>query len=223
MQHNGALHPTVFLRPVGSSLPLGLSGLGIASLVWSGLDLGWIAAAQGHDAARLILAAAVPLQLLSCLFALMSRDGAAAGALALLASGWISTGVIHLTSPPGTTGDALGLGLLAVGLLLFVSIPAQALSKPLPALAFGLASIRFLLAGLYQLSGATGWQHASGALGLAVALVAAYAVLAFELEDAQSRAVLPTFRRGRGMRSTSGPAEDQLMGLEHEPGVRQQL
>jgi hypothetical protein len=213
----------VMLRPVGSALPLGLAGLAIASLLFTGLDFGWVPQAQRHELAATILAAAVPLETVAFLFALVARDGAAASAVALLAAAWGSIGVVHAMSPPGSTSDALGLALLAIGALLLLSTPAQALGKPLAAAAFGLAGARFVLTGLHELTARGGWQDASGAVGLAVVAVAAYAIVAFELEDAKDQPVLPTFRRGRGRNALAAPAEAQLDGVAHEPGVRQQL
>src|SRR5690242_1612396 len=67
----------IFLRPLGSPLPLGLSGLAVASLLVSGLDLGWVPASAGHQVGMLLLVGAVPLQLLACAFALPARAAAA--------------------------------------------------------------------------------------------------------------------------------------------------
>src|SRR5438309_855832 len=40
--------PEIVLRPMGSPLALGLCGLVIASLVLSGLDLGWVSTADAR-------------------------------------------------------------------------------------------------------------------------------------------------------------------------------
>jgi succinate-acetate transporter protein len=211
----------VVLRPLGSALPLGFAGLAIASLLLSGLDLGWVPQTQRHALAAAILAGALPLQTASLVFALPARDGAAATATGLQAAAWASIGVIHALTPPGSTSAALGLGLLAIGPLLMLSAPAQAFGKPLVAFVFALAGARFVLTGIYELSAASGWQDASGAVGLAVVAVAAYCIAAFELEAARDRPVLPTLRRGRGV--VAEPLDAQLEGLAHEPGVRRQL
>ncbi len=214
---------TVVLRPLGTPLPLGLTGLAIASLVFSGVDLGWIPTAQAHDAAVAVLAGALPLQTLACLFAFPARDGPTAGANALLAATWAAFCLVQLDSPAGAISGALGLQLTVAGSLLIGMAAAQALGKPLVAAAIALAGARFVLTGVYELGGATEWQDAAGALGLAVAAVAAYAVVALELEDALDREVLPTFRRGQGQRALEASETAQLEHVEHEPGVRRQL
>src|SRR5438270_13553864 len=99
----------IVLRPLGSSLPLGLCGLVIASLVLSGLDLRWVGTQDSHAVGVLLLAAPAPLQLLACAFALPARDAAAAASMGLLAASWIATGLIRLLSPPGATSAPLGL------------------------------------------------------------------------------------------------------------------
>jgi succinate-acetate transporter protein len=213
----------VTLRPVGSALPLGLTGLAVASLVLSGFELGWVGDSERQTVAAVLLVAAVPLQLLSSVFALLARDGAAAGATGMMAAAWASTGVVYATTTPGTTSGALGLVLLALGALLAGTVPAQALGKPLLAAVVALAGARFVVNGVYELSAAGAWREVSGALGFAVAAVAAYAVVALELEDARDRPVLPTFRRGVGRRSVSADLDAQVAGVEHEPGVRRQL
>ena len=219
----GPSRAAVVLRPLGSPLPLGLTGLAISSLVVSGIDLGWIPIAQSHDAAIAVLIGAVPLQTLASLFALPARDGPSAGTNALLASTWGAYCVVRLGAPPGTTSPALGLQLIVAGPLLIGMAAAQGLGKPLVGAAVALAGARFALTGVYELNGGVVWQDAAGALGLAVAAGAAYAVVALELEDARDRELLPTFRRGHGRRALEGDETSQFKGVEHEAGVRRQL
>lgn len=57
--------------------------------------------------------------------------------------------------------------------------------------------------------------------GLVVLGLAAYAVLAFELEGQRHRPLLPTFRRGRAARAIYGDPEAQVDGVTSEAGVRQ--
>jgi succinate-acetate transporter protein len=208
---------------MGSPLPLAFAGLVIASLVLSGLELGWVGEVHRHEVGMLILVTAVPMQAVAALMSYPSRDGATAGGCGLLAAGWACTGLLNLTAAPGVTSTALGLALVAVGGLLLASVPVQAIGRVLVALVIGLAGLRFVLTAIYQLSAVRSWQHAAGIVGLVVVAAATYAVVALELEDALDRAVLPTLRRGRGRRAIAGPASAQLDGLEHEAGVRQQL
>ena len=102
-----------------------------------------------------------------------------------------------------------------------ISASAVGRVKPLPALVFVAAALRFALSGVYQLSANSSWQHASGIVGLVVTGLAANCVLAFELEGQARAPVLPTFRRGRAAAALhDGPAA-QIDGLAHEAGVRQ--
>jgi succinate-acetate transporter protein len=205
----------IFLRPLGSPLPLGLAGLVVASLVVSGLDLGWVPATAGHDVGLLLLAGPVPLQLLACAFALPARDGAAATSMGLLCVSWLSMGLIRLLSAPGTVSDTLGLVLVATGVLLAGSALGQGTGKPLAGLTLGLAAARLLLSALHELTGSDGLKTVSGIVGLAVVVCAAYLVTALQVEDAQDEAVLPVGRRGRARRDAVGAAR--------EAGVRSQL
>jgi succinate-acetate transporter protein len=176
----------IVLRPLGNPLPLGLAGLVIASLVLSGLDLGWVPTAQSTVVGVMLLAAPVPLQLLGCAFALAGRDGAAATSMGLLAVSWLATGLVRLLSAPGSTSDPLGLVLLATGTLLAGAALAQVSGKPLAGLALGLAAVRLLLSALYELTHASGWQTVSGIVGLAVVATAAYLVIALAVDEARN-------------------------------------
>jgi succinate-acetate transporter protein len=209
--------PEIVLRPIGSPLPLGLSGLAVASLVVSGLDLGWVSVSTGHQIGLMLLIAGVPLQLIGLAFALPARDSAAATAMGLLSIAWMGMGLTRLLSPPGSVSHPLGLVLLATGALLACSAAGQATGKPLAGLVFALAAARLILSGLHELTGSGGLQTVSGIVGLAVVATAGYMVVALQLEDAQDQAVLPVGRRGRALRDTAAD------GAVREPGVRAQL
>lgn len=192
------------LRPLGSSLPLGLAGLALASFMSGGLDLGWIGAGQSWRVGMLILATAVPLQATTAIFGLLSRDGPAAGAMGVLATAWLMLGLTLLTSLPGTVSGALGLGLLAAAALLAGLVLAIALSKPLVAAVVLLAAARFAVSGAAELGAPTALHLVAGGLGLAVSVLAAYAAVAFDLEYQCQRPVLPTLRR-KGHVPTADP------------------
>ncbi len=96
-------------------------------------------------------------------------------------------------------------------------------AKPLPAVLFFLAALRFALAGIYELSTQAAWRHLAGVSGLAVCALAAHTLFAFELESEQSRPLLPTFRRARGRIALHGERSQQVDGVLHEPGFRQTL
>ncbi len=209
----------MFLRPIGTPLTIGMSGLAVASFVQSGLDLGWVPKTQGTDVALILLSVPFVLQLLACVFAYLARDGATGATLGLLATTWLSLGLVHLVSAPGSTSPALGLLLVAAGTMLALSAAAVTVAKPLPAAVFAVAALRFVLAGVYELSAAGVWRDVAGVVGLVITAVAAYCVLAFELED-QRHGMLPTFRRHPGQGATTDAAAGRFDGLEQEAGVR---
>ena len=100
---------------------------------------------------------------------------------------------------------------------------AAAASKLLASVVMALTALRFYLTGAYELSAAAPWKDAAGITGLALAAVALYAGLAFELEDSRRSTVLPTFRRGAGREALTGNVSDELARVQHEAGVRQNL
>ena len=213
--------PRIFLRPIGSPLTLGTSGLAIASVVQSGLDLHWLALDQTHDVGLILVTVPFVLQIIACVFSYLARDGAAGAAVGVLSAGWLAMGLIQVTSVPGTRSGALGLMLLVAGAVLLASSLAVGVSKPLAGAVFMLAALRFITGGLYELGGSSFWQDAGGIIGLGVVGIAVYCVLAFELEGQLHRPVLPTFRRGRGAAAITDDPASAIDGVVSEPGVRQ--
>ena len=218
---NDSLVPRIFLRPIGSPLTLGMSGLAVASLVQSGLDLHWLALDQTHDVGLILLTVPFLLQIVACVFAYLARDGAAGAALGLLSATWLAEGLVHVTSTPGSRSGALGLLLLTAGAVLLASSLAVGVGKPLVATVFVLAALRFITSGVYYLGGPGFWQNAGGIIGLGVVGFAVYCVLAFELEGQLHHPVLPTFRRSRGAAAISNDPSSAIDGVVSEPGVRQ--
>jgi hypothetical protein len=58
----------IVLRPIGSPLTIGMSGLAIASLVESGMDLGWVPKSQGVEVGLILSSVPFLLQLLASIF-----------------------------------------------------------------------------------------------------------------------------------------------------------
>jgi uncharacterized protein len=210
--------PRILLRPIGSPLTIGMSGLAIASLVESGLDLRWVPSAEAVQAGLILIAVPFVLQLLATIFSYLARDGAAGAVIGVLAATWLALGLCHATAGTGHPIAVLGLLLVAAGGVLALSSISVGVGKPLPGTVFMLAAVRFGLTGVYELSGGTFWRDIAGIVGLVVCAGAAYCVLAFELEGQQRRAVLPTLRRGRAAELA---ISRQLEGLAREAGVRQ--
>lgn len=218
---NDGLAPRIYLRPIGSPLSIGMAGLGIASLIQSGYDLRWIAGSEALKAGLILIAVPFVMQGLATIFAYLARDGAAGGALGVLASTWLAVGLVHVAAHADRRSGALGLLLLASAGMLGLAAVAVMSAKPLPATVFGLEALRFAGAGIYELGGPTFWRDFAGIAGLVVIAGAAYCALAFALEDQQRRPVLPTLRRGRGRAAVVGAPAEALDDVLHDPGVRQ--
>jgi uncharacterized protein len=201
----------VILRPIANPLPLGFLALAGATLLVSGLQLGWLQSSQGKDVALVLIAFVFPLQLITSLFGYLGRDVVAGTGMGVLAGTWLSVGLITLTSAPGSTSDALGLFLLLAGVAMLVPAVAAASGKLVATAVLGTTALRFACTGLYELTASKTWEDIAGVVGLALCAVAVYAALAIALEEARRETVFPTGRRGTG--------DD----VAHEPGVRAQL
>lgn len=213
----------IMLRPIGSSLPLGFGALGGASIVLSGMQLGWVPMAEGHQVAIVVLAFAVPLQLLASVFGFLARDSVGGTGMALLGGSWLVTGTLVVTSPPGSRSPTLGLLLFFSSAALMVPMAAALLGKVVAAVVMFGAAGRFALTGIYEFVGGSAWEHLSGWWGVGLCGAALYAALAFELEDTRRRTVLPVLRHGVGRQAIRGDIDTELNRVEHEAGVREQL
>jgi uncharacterized protein len=218
-----AAQTRIVLRPIGSPLPLGLLALAVAGLMFSLLQIGAVEASDGKTVALVVLTFSVPLQVLASIFSLLARDTVAGTALALFAGAWGASGVATLTAAPGSTDAALGAFQLALAGCLLLLVGGAAFGKAGPAAVIVIGAARFVLAGLYELTGTAGLEHAGAVVGFVLVGAAAYSALATQLEDVQGRPVLPLGRRAKAMDAVAGPFEAQIERIEHEAGVRQQL
>jgi uncharacterized protein len=199
----------VTLRPLATPLPLAFVGLAVATAAFATVQVGWLAPDQARTVAFGVVVFAVPLQLVAAVLGFLARDPVAGTGVGVLAGTWAATCVVTLGDPLHHTHPGLGIVLISAGAVLLV--PASAgMSKVVAVGVLVVAAARFVVTGVYELSGSTTWMHVCGWLGLALGVVALYGALAFELEGAYGRAVLPTGRR-------TSVAE---MG---PPGVRAQL
>jgi succinate-acetate transporter protein len=205
----------VVLRPLASPLPLGFLGLAGGTVVVAGLNLGWVEPSEQASVALIVAAFTVPLQLLASVLAFLARDGVVATGMGILAGTWLAQALVLHGSQPGSTSDALGIVLVVAAAALLVPVSAAAADKLVPAVVLGTAALRFLVTGIYQLTGEDAWGDAAGAVGLFLGALALYAAWAAELEDARGRSVLPLARREQAR----GPGA----GLLGEPGVRDRL
>jgi len=206
----------VSLRPIATPLSLGFLALAVTSFLVSGLELSWASPArQAHTVALLVLVFVVPLQAISTVFGFLARDPAAAAGMGVMTGTWAAFGTATLMSTPGSTSRGLGLLLCAAAMSLVVPAAAATLSKPLAGVVLALAAARFAVSGAFELTGSTTAGHVAGWLGLAVFALATYAALAFELEGATGRAIVPVGRRV--------PRHAAVDEADREPGVRATL
>ena len=212
----------VVVRPIGTPLPLGFLGLLVATLGFSALQLGWVPPSQTAAVALGVLGLTVPLQLLSSVLGFLARDPVAGTGMGVLAGTWGAVALATLQGAPGATSPGLGVLLLASAAAMLV--PAVAGVTKLAATGvMALTSVRFALTGVAELTDGQAWLTAAGVAGVVLAVAALYAALAFELEDARHRTVLPLGRRGSGGNALTGSVEDELRDVVHEAGVRKQL
>jgi succinate-acetate transporter protein len=213
----------ISLRPIGAPMAIGLYALGAASFVLAGLQVGWVPATEGKNVALVLMGFAFLGQSLASILSFLSRDGTVATAMAVLALTWLVTGLILFRSPPGQTSDALGLFLIFSGTTMILAAATASTTKVVAAAVFLLAAIRFLVAGIYELSGGQGWERTSGVLGLALFVFALYTAFAAGMEDALGRTVLPLGRRGKGNVAMYGSLLEQVKDIANQPGVRTKL
>lgn len=213
----------IFLRPIASPFPLGFLGLASATLLLSGLQLGWFTPRDHTEVALVILAVAAPLLLLASIFGFLARDTLAATGLGVTGGTWLLIGLSTLIHSPQHTDHPLGVYLLMGAAAVAVPALPAATMKVVPGLVLLVTASRFLVTGLYQLTASITIKDISGIVGLVLVAVAVYAAFALELESAKRHTVLPVLRRGMASEAISGSLADQVTRVEREPGVREQL
>ncbi len=213
----------VVVRPLGTVMPLGFLAFAVGAFLTATLALGWIPLDQGREVFTILLIFVVPIQAFAAALAFFARDTAGGTSLGLFAGIWAAVAVIDLGLQPGETSTALGVFLLAVCAVILVLAGAALIGNPAFTVVMLVGFARFALNALYELTGSTTIERAAGWTGFALSLVAAYAGLAFLLEDAHHEPVLPFMRHRAAREALDADLEDQLRRLEHEPGVRPRL
>jgi len=213
----------ITVRPIASPSMLGLFGLAGGTLTLAGLQLGWVAPAQGKQVAIVLIGFAAVAQVLASVLATFARDGVVSTAMGVLGLSWLVIGLVLYTSPPGTRSKALGLFLVFTATAMTLIGLTAALAKLVPALVFVTAALRFALTAVYELAGGEGWKTAAGVSGLPLFVLAMYGAFALLVEGATAKTVLPIGRRGRGALAVHGSLLEQIQDTPAEPGVRVQL
>jgi succinate-acetate transporter protein len=212
----------VVLRPVGTPLPLGFLGLVGPTTGFAGVQLGWVPTDQGSVVALGVLVFTVPVQLLASVIGFLARDPVAGTGMGVLAGTWAAVCLTTLNAAPGAHLPGLGVLLLTSAVAMLV--PAVSASGKLVAAAvMALSAVRFACTGMVHLTGSPAWTRTAGWTGVALAVLALYAALGFELEDVRHRTVLPLLRRGKGADAVDGDLDQQLASVSREAGVRLQL
>ncbi|HEV8098217.1 MAG TPA: hypothetical protein VGP56_03655 [Gaiellaceae bacterium] len=212
----------IMLRPIGSGLPLGFFSFGIGMLLLACQAIGWISVGGQRDVGLLLASFVFPLELVATVFAFLARDTLAATTLGLFTTSWLALGLAELTTPAGSTSVTLGIYLFGFSTAVLLLALLSTMGKPFFSALLGLAAVRMVIAGTYEVGGSKTLYHVAGGCALALAALAMYGGAALSLEDAGRRGVLPLFRRGQAEESFAG-YQAQLEQLEYEPGVRQQL
>ena len=148
----------IVLRPLASPLPLAFFAFGAGSLMLSGLQLGLIPASETRSVALVQAAFVFPPLALSSVLAFLSRETLGATIMALISASWLANGLIDLTTPPTSTNATQGLLALALAAILLLVGAGSVFGKPLLGLVIALASARFALNGLYETTGAPGFE-----------------------------------------------------------------
>lgn len=212
----------IFLRPIGSGLPLGFFSFGIGMLLLGCQALAFIPVREQHTGGMILMGFVFPLELTATIFAFLSRDTLGATTLGLFSTSWLTYGWLELASPPGARSVTVAIYLFGFSAAILLLAALAILGKPFFTVLLTVAVVRQILDGTFELGGATSAYRVSGGFALALTLLAMYGGAALGLEDARHRELLPLFRRGGADQAFQG-YEAQLERLESEPGVRQQL
>jgi succinate-acetate transporter protein len=212
----------VMLRPYASPLPLGFFSLTIGMAVTAGVGVGWLDRSDLTTVGVIMALFVFPLQLLSTVFAVLTRDTAAATALGLYSMSWLTIGVLYALEPGQQTSRALGLYLAAFTVVLVPLAIGALFGKALLSVVLTVSVIRAGLQAAYQL-GAPQWTDtASGVVAALLAVLGGYAGIVFMVEDARGDSGL-MLRRGPAREALTDEPHDQFAEPPHEPGVRRQL
>jgi hypothetical protein len=210
----------ITLRPLASPMPLGFFTVALATSLAAALQLG-IVAPQGVEAIGLLIAPAFVLQFLVTVFALLSRDAMAATIMGTFAGSWLVDALAFTIRPPEVS-QALAVFLFVftifIAMMAYAATPKRAMCVVL-----SIAVPRFFFGALAEATGSVTIERIAGGLGCALVTAALYTAFALMLEDIRGHEVLPVGRRGPALTALNGEVLDQLLGLEHNAGVRRTL
>src|SRR3954454_10937126 len=145
MEGDGLRHEhqaRIFLRPIGSGLPLGFFSFGIGMLLLGCLGIGWIPVDEQKDVGMVLVAFVFPLELLATVFAFLARDTLGATTLGLFTTSWLTLGWLQYNSPPGSTSVTAAFYLFGCAPVALPLCTLSTLGKPYFAVLLFLASSR---------------------------------------------------------------------------------
>src|SRR2546423_13399675 len=90
----------IFLRPIGSGLPLGFFSFGIGMLLLGCSAIGWIPVSEQKDVGMFLVGFVFPLELVATVFAFLARDTLGATTLGLFTTSWLALGRGRNPPPP---------------------------------------------------------------------------------------------------------------------------
>jgi succinate-acetate transporter protein len=212
----------VVLRPYASPLPLGFFSFAVGMVLIAATGLGWLESGDMRAVGVLMAAFVFPLQLMSTVFAVLTRDTAAATALGLYSTSWLALGLLYVLEPAMQTSRPLGLFLVGFAVVLIPLAVGALFGKTLLAVVLSVSAIRAGLQAAYQL-GCPHWTDlASGVCAGLLVVLGCYAGTAFMVEDFRGTTGLMARRGAARTALEDGPAE-QFSQPPHDPGVRPQL
>lgn len=220
---DGRFAPSVFLRPIGTPMPLGMLGLTVATVMLGALQIGVVPVKDQHQVALSVLLFAVPLQSTAAVFGLLARDAVVGSGFGTQAAGWLTVGILMLLSPTGSRSPVLAVFLIVAAAALTSAVTVAAQSEIVPALVMAATVGRWVLTAVYELLGSRAVEQASAIEGFVLGLLALYTAVAADLESTHHRSVLPLGRVGAGRRALSGDVATDVESVGREAGVRPQL
>jgi uncharacterized protein len=127
-----------------------------------------------------------------------------------------------MRTPPGAAAAALGIFYIVFAVFIALMLASALLKRALAAV-LAVATPRFLIAGIAEITGNHVLAQTAAVLGFLLAAVAMYTAFALLLEDSRGREVLPIGRLGAARQATHGTLADELRDIERQPGIRRTL
>src|SRR2546423_1853001 len=147
-------HTRIFLRPIGSGLPLGFFSFGIGMLLLGCSAIGWIPVSEQKDVGMFLVGFVFPLELVATVFAFLARDTLGATTLGLFTTSWLALGWADIASPPGQKSVTVGIYLFGFATAVLLLAVLSTLGKPFFSVLLLTAATRMVLSGYWEIGGA---------------------------------------------------------------------